>query len=248
MAKGASIKFTSYDAVPKLLELMNLHKELKKYDKIVLKVPLTDEEEKSPSIEFIEPIIKFILQNRNPVSSVFIAEGAEGADTEELFEKYGFKSLAEKYEIGLIDLNTSEVEEVMDGEFLKFQDIKYPKILKDSFLISVTKLMENEETMISGALPNMLGAFPLRYYKGFFSKTKNKLRDYPIKYAIHDITKCKMPDFSIIDASEQGRILAGLPLEMDKQSAKLVGFDWKNIPYLKLIEESISEEEITSPQ
>jgi len=51
--------------------------------------------------------------------------------------------------------------------------------------------------------------------------------------------KCKMPNLAIIDASEKDQIIIGQALEMDKQSAKLLGLDWKNT-YLKLIDESFS--------
>ena len=90
----------------------------------------------------------------------------------------------------------------------------------------------------------MLGAFPANNYKGFFSRTKSKIRKWPIKYAIHDVLKCKVPDFAIMDSSEKGVILAGLPHEIDKQAAKLLALDWKDIGHLKLIEESFLEEQI----
>jgi len=244
MAKGASIQFKSYDeSVSKLLELLNLQAELKKYDKIVLKPYLGNPIEDSTSVEFMEPILKFCLDNKNPVTEVFIAEGADGHDTTELFRKLGYNRLAEKYGIGLIDLNDTETEEIMNEDFLKFTSINYPKILIGSFLISIPKLMENEETEISGSLANMLGAFPSGYYAGLFSSTKNKIRKWPIKYSIHDIIKCKSPDFAIVDASTRGAIFAGLPLEIDKQSAGALGKAWRDVSHIKLIEDSLSLEE-----
>ena len=63
MAKGASIKFSSYEeSVPKLLNALKLENELKKYDKIVLKISLKDYEEFTP-VEFAEPILKFCMEN-----------------------------------------------------------------------------------------------------------------------------------------------------------------------------------------
>ncbi|MEM4271956.1 MAG: hypothetical protein QXD13_02630, partial [Candidatus Pacearchaeota archaeon] len=35
-----------------------------------------------------------------------------------------------------------------------------------------------------------------------------------------------------------GKILAGFPLEIDKQVAKLFGLDWKTIGYLRLLEQN----------
>jgi uncharacterized protein (DUF362 family) len=242
MVKGASIKYKSYDeTIPKLLEILKLGKELKKYDKIVLKPYLSESEEHSTPPEFVESVLKFCLKNKNPVAEVFIAEGADGYVTEELFDSLGYKKLAEKYSVGLIDLNDSETSEIEDPYFLKFSSINYPKILSESFVISLPKLEENEETTILTSLSNMLGAFPAKFYSGWFSKAKTKIRSWPIKHSIHDIIRCKMPEFAVVDASERGMILAGLPLEIDKQSAKLLNLNWKNVPHIKLLDEEFAE-------
>lgn len=248
MAKGVSIKFRSYsETVPRLLELINLGKEIKKHSKIVLKPHLTaieGEKTSSTPVAFVEQVLRFCLKNKNPVSEVFIAEGADGVDTAELFDKLGYSKLAERYGVGLIDLNNTEVEKVEAYDFMKFSEVYYPKILKDNFVISLPVLVKDEETTFQGALSNMLGAFPSKYYKGFFSKTKSKIRKWPIKYSIHDVLKCKVPDFAIMDSSEKGVVLAGLPQEVDKQAAKLLGLDWKAVDYMKLIGESFLEDAI----
>ena len=240
--KGASMKFKSYDeTVPKLLGILKLQRELKKHDKIVLKPFLTSSAENSTPRDFVESVLKFVLEHKNPVAEVFIAEGADGEDTPELFGVLGYDKLAEKYDISLVDLNKTETQTVQNPAFLKFDEVYYPKILLESFVISLPKLGFSEETVVNASLSNMLGAFPAEHYKGFFSKAKNKIRKWPIKYSVHDIIKCKLPDFSAVDGSEQSAILAGLPLEIDKQSAKLLGKEWKEIPYLKLIDESLAE-------
>jgi uncharacterized protein (DUF362 family) len=233
MVKGVSIKFKSYEeTIPKLLDLIQLQKELKKYDKIVLK----------PSLVYSDyPQLEYCIKNKNPVAEVFIAEGADGIDTFDLFDAHGFKDLAEKYSIGLIDLNSTETQQIEHPDFQRFQSIHYPTILRDSFVISLPKLSEDSETEIASSISNMLGAFPSSHYKGYFSKTKNKIRKWPIKYSIHDIIKCKPPEFAIIDASEQGHILAGHPLEMDKQASKLLGREWKTVQHLKLLDDSMPQ-------
>lgn len=242
MAKGVSIKFRSYsETVPRLLELINLGKELKKHSKIILKPYLSPiEGDKSPStpVAFTEQVLRFCLKNKNPVAEVFIAEGADGVDTMDLFHKLGYTKLAERYAVGMIDLNNAEVQSVEQHDFLKFKEIHYPKILKDGFIISLPPLVKDEESTFIGALSNMVGAFPSSHYKGFFSKKKSKIRKWPMKYSIHDILKCKMPEFAVIDSSEKGVILAGVPQEVDKQAAKLIGVDWKEVGHIRLVEEN----------
>src|SRR3989344_8078930 len=109
MAKGLSVKFKSYEAtIPKILDVIGLSKELKKYDKIVLKPGLFSDIKEDPQntrIDFVDVILKYIIGNKNPVAEVFIAEGSDGNDTLLLFDKFGYKTLAEKYDISLIDLN-----------------------------------------------------------------------------------------------------------------------------------------------
>jgi uncharacterized protein (DUF362 family) len=242
MAKGVSIKFQSYEfSVPKILDIIKLGDELKKHNTIVLKPSLRNIESLNTEAEFTEAVLRYCLENKRPEAKILIAEGSDGADTEEVFEKTGYRSLAERYGVGLVDLNTAEVEEIMDGEFLKFDKIMYPKILLENFVISLPRLSDDSELEISGALANMLGAFPSAYYQGIFSKKKNKIRKWHMKFSIHDILKCKMPDLAVIDASEQGSILAGVPLDMDFQSAKLLGKDAKAIQHLRLISQSFPE-------
>jgi len=243
MAKGISIKFKSYEeTVPKILQLIKLDAELKKHEKIVLKPALKNSSSFNTSVEFAEQILKYCLSNKNPDAKIFIAEGSEGENTMDMFEKTGYKNLSEKYSIGLIDLNNSEIENVSKSRFAKFETIKYPKILLESFVISLPVLAEDPELEYQISLSNMIGAFPASHYKGLFSKQKNKIRNWPIKYSLHDLILCKMPELAIIDASNYGAIIAGVPFEMDKQAMKLLGKEWKTATHLRLISESLPEE------
>lgn len=242
MAKGIGVSFRTYsETIPKLLQLIGLENELKKHSRIILKPSLNADESKkaqNTNLEFVEEVLKFCIAKKNPVAEILIAEGADGVDTMELFNHLGYAQLAEKYSIGLIDLNNAEVETTNSSDFVKFSEIHYPKILKDSFVISLPKLAADPEFVLAASLSNMLGAFPAKYYKGFFSRTKSKIRKWSIRYSIHDINQCKEPNLALIDASEKGKIFAGKPLEVDKQAAKVFSLDWKNIGYLRLIEQT----------
>jgi len=244
MVKGVSVKFGNYqETIPKLLKLIGFDKEIKKHESIVLKPDLMKGIKGARTgIEFVETILKYCMENKNPGSEVFIAEGCDGHSTDDIFDEFGYRRLSEKYGVGLIDLNNTDFESVGNPEFLRFDNIYYPSVLKDAFLVSLPVLKGDDEFEMAGALSNMIGAFPARHYKGFFSTGKNKIRKWNLKYSVHDINLCKMPDFALIDASEHGYILAGQPLEMDKQGARLLGFDWKEIGYLKLLDDTLSEE------
>ena len=243
MVKGLSMKFQSFEeTVPKILRIIKLDKEIKKHHSIIIKPSISsDNSVTSTPSELVHAVAEFCIEHKNPVTDVFIAEGVDGADTLERFEELGYNEVAEKLGVGLIDLNTSEIENLEPYQTERFEEIAYPKILIDSFIITLPKLFEDDEIGLNGALSSMLGAYPGDHYKGFFSRTKSKLRRFPIHFSIHDILACKMPDLTLTDASEYGVLLAGRPLEVDKQSAKLLGREWHEYPYLKLLEERFSE-------
>jgi uncharacterized protein (DUF362 family) len=241
MVKGVSVRFKSYtETIPNLLKLIKFDSEIKRHDKIALKPNLIKGDEKSTPVDFVEQVLKFCVENKNPGTEVVIVEGCDGRNTMDVFEELGYTKLAEKYGVGLVDLNKADSDEVENSEFLRFEKIMYPKILNESFVVSLPAMHEDEEIEVSGSLDNMVGAFPARHYKSLFSTGKNKLKKWPAKYVVHDILKCKLPEFSVIDASQKGIILAGQPIEMDKQAASLLGKDWKSVAHLRLIDESFS--------
>ncbi|MEK6908620.1 MAG: DUF362 domain-containing protein [Nanoarchaeota archaeon] len=243
MVKGLAVRLKSYgETIPKVLNLIKLSDELKKHKNIIIKIHLIPgHPENSTKIEFLEPLIQFCVTNKNPGSDIILAEGCDGAETRDLFDEGGFTRLAEKYSIGLIDLNESSSVEVQNPEFLRFKSIHYPDLLLNSFIITATPARQHPDLVFSASLDTMLGAFPGYKYRGFFSNMKKKLREHPTKYQIHDILKCKMPDLAIIDAGEKGFLITGKPLDMDKQATKLFGLDWNNVPHIRLVDESFSQ-------
>ncbi|MDP1695321.1 MAG: DUF362 domain-containing protein [archaeon] len=250
MTKGVSVKFNSYSAtVPALLKVIKLQDELKKHQRIIIKPSLRQVYTKNTEIKLVEAVLRFCLEHKSPDTELLIAEGSDGEDTGEMFEIFGYKKLAERYSVGLVDLNESEVEEKVNSEFSRFDKIYFPKILLDSFVISLVPLADDEETEIHGSLANMLGAYPAKYYKGFLSKSKSKIRKWPLKYSIYDIIKCKVPNLAVVDASSKGVLLAGQPLEVDKQAAKLLEKDWKQVGYLRLVNEMFTiKKDNTAPK
>lgn len=236
MTKGVAIKFKSYqETVPALLSAIKLDSELKKHTNIILKPNLTTDPATSTPAAFVEAVVAFCAQHKNAGAEVLIAEGAEG-NTQELFDTYGYKELAEKYGVGLIDLNQADCEEIRHTDFLAHESIMYPKLLKEGFIISLPLLAKHTNHDMTGSLATMRGAYPSKHYKGWFSREKNKIQG-PHKHQIHDILVCGMPHLALIDAHEQGYVLVGQPLDVDKQAAKLLGLDWRSVGHLRVSDE-----------
>ncbi|HVY01200.1 MAG TPA: DUF362 domain-containing protein [Candidatus Nanoarchaeia archaeon] len=239
MAKGVSAKFTSYsDTIPRLLKVIKFDQEIKNHNLIVLKPFARDKLSPTTSPAFLEQVLRFCLENKSPDAKVIIAEGSDGIDTLEFFSELGYKKLAERYNIGVVDLNNSELEETRSPYFTKFEEVHFPKILKEGYVISLPPLSEDRELGAITAISNMVGAFSSKKYKGFFSKNKNKIRQWPIAYSVNDISLCKMPDFALIDASQKGFLIAGKALDADKEASKLVSKDGKGLVFLKIVEET----------
>lgn len=240
MVKGVSIALKSYEeTIPRVLKVIKLDLELKNHSQIIIKPHLGLEKDHNTPAALVAQIVRFCMHFKNSDASVFIAEGADGADTMELFNEEGYRAVAEKYGVGLIDLNKSEAETIGSNEFVGFETMHYPSMLKDSFIISVPKLVPHDDLHFTGALANMRGVFPGRHYKGLFSSRKSKLDAYPLKYQVHDINVVGMPHLAVIDASSYGKVLVGRPIDMDRQAAHLLSIDPKSVSYLRMIEETL---------
>lgn len=241
MAKGVSIKFKSYaESVPNVLRLVKLEQEIKKHSRIVLKPYVSLESGKSTDAGFLEEVVKFCISNKAEGSEIVIADGLDGGDTTEMFDTLGYTRIAEQKGISIVDLNKAECESVSTNDFVSFGNIMYPSILRSSFVVSMPSLQADEKMQLTGSLASMIGAFPARHYKGIFSSRKSKLDDVSMKNKIHDIIMCKMPDLAVIDAKGKGMLVVGQPLEMDKQAAKMLGMDWRNVAHLRMIEDSLN--------
>lgn len=247
MVKGVSAKFVSYEeTVPRFLKFIKFDQSIKGHTVIVLKPSLKNLRAHNTPVAFIEEVLKFCLAHKEPAASILIAEGSDGDETLDVFEHAGYHKLAEKYNVSLVDLNTAETEEIQNGEFMRFESIYYPKLLLSSFLITLPRLGPDDEFEVQDSLTTMLGAFPADHYRGLFSTIKNKLRRFPLKYAVHDILRCKMPNASLIDASDYGVILAGKPLELDKEAMRIMGKDWRSLQHLRLADESFTQTAIAA--
>lgn len=244
MVKGVSIKFKSYfETIPRLLEVTKFDNLIKQQKLIVLKPFLRDSVSKSTSSEFLESVLQFCMKHKQPEAQIVIAEGSDGEDTFDLFNEKGYKKLAEKYNISLVDLNTAECEEIFPTFSRSLSSIYYPKMLSEGFVVSLPKLSSDFELEAVTSLSNMIGAYPSKYYSGWFSSKKNKLRKFSMKDAVHDIVRCKSPEIAVIDASDYGTIFIGNPLEIDKQAVNLLGKEWKSIGFLRFLSESTMHDE-----
>jgi len=244
----ASVRFSSYkESVPFVLDKLDVGKVLCKQSKIILKPNLTCNKQPpvTTPVSFVKEVLNYCLDYSK--GKILIAEGSGGSNTGDCYRDLGYLDLAKKYSIKLIDLNEEEVVVKKSSSFKKFRYIYFPKVLDDSFLISLPVLKEHGEAKVTISLKNMLGCFPKEEYKGekYEGSWKAKMHQWLIDYSIHDILVCKFPDLAIVDAStgqiggevwgtpkKFGLILAGDPLGVDKEGAEILGKNWRKIKHI----------------
>ncbi len=186
------------------------------------------------------------------VKEITVAEGSGTGDTIENFRKLGYSRL----DAGLIDLDKEETAVLPVSRHKVWKEITVPEILLDKFIISVPVLKEHSMLGVTISLKNMIGILPAKHYSGYWTYKKSQVHKYDTSGCITDIISVVKPAWAIVDATigMKGSHLSGTPLqpplnlvygssdplEADKFGCELLGRNWKEIPYLRMISGSSS--------
>jgi len=104
----------------------------------------------------VEGVIKYLKQHE--VNEIIIGEGSGFADTFEAFRNAGIDTVANKWNVQLVDLNKDEFVEVRPTNPLSLKKVKIAKTALESTIISVPKLKLHRIANVSLSLKNMMGA------------------------------------------------------------------------------------------
>lgn len=245
-----SVKFEDYPSIEDLLSAMAADKIFKKQKRIILKpnlvtnkpYPITTD----PAV--VEEIIKYIKDCSK--GEIIIAEGS-GDDTIKNYKDLGYESLGKKYNLRLIDLNYTEVEILENPNARVLKEFYFPKILKDSYIISIANLKEHHsEAKVTFTLKNMFGIGPGQYYSFNIRGrpwTKETFHDLGINDSIIDINTYRLPDMGIVDGriavfgtelggstKKHGRIYGSYNcIALDAFCAKILGHNPRDIKYIE---------------
>lgn len=245
------IDFISYSqSVPALLSALQAEEIVRAQHTIIIKPNLINDS--PPPIttpaECCQAIIDFIRSCSEAL--IVIAEGCgqPGLETDAVFERLGYTDLAREKDVLLLDLNTAKLVRLQDPARPVFPQMYLPRIVMDNYLISVPVLKAHSLAAITGALKNMLGAAPPKYYSGRHGTWKKAAFHARMQQAISDVTAYRHPDLSIMDASvgmaeyhlggpacdpPVGKLVGGYdPWEVDREGARLLGLDWTKIGHL----------------
>jgi len=134
----------------------------------------------------IESLIKYLKQFD---CEIIIAEGSGvGHNTLQVFEKTGYKKLAKKFNVKLMDLNTCERIE----HKWKYGTIKLPKIMEDCEYINVPTLKTHTITGVTLGTKNQKGLLDFN--------TKKQFHTIGVNESVRELANVIQPSLTIINA------------------------------------------------
>jgi len=247
----ATVDFSTYhESISLTLDKIGAKEVFAKQSAILIKPNLTNASRHpvTTSVECCEAVVEYVRSCSN--ADIIIAEGPgdPSLETEEIFDLLGYRRMAIREGIPLVDLNTAPLKKLKNKDCPVFPEMYLPEIAFTHFIISVPVLKAHSLATMTGTLKNMMGFAPPKYYSGNFGVWKKAAFHGNMHQAIIDLNRYRRADLSLMDSTigladhhlggsrcnpPVNKIIAGFnPLEVDRAAATLLGLDWKRIPHL----------------
>jgi uncharacterized protein (DUF362 family) len=174
-----------------------------------------------------------------------------------VFDNLGYTELAASLNIPLINLHSGDIVEVPLSNGLAAKSVKIHKTLVDVDLVCSVPMMKTHSlATVTLAMKNLIGLYPgTEYYsaRSWLHDRAAEKGSYGVAYEILDMNHAVTTGLSIIDATtamegngpssgtlvDMGLIVAGTsPLATDMVGATLMGFEFSDIPFLRLAHET----------
>ena len=251
MNDTAQIEFVSYrDSIPRVLDAIGAAGVLKEQTAVLIKPNLVNASAFPVTTppECVEAIIEYVRSCSQ--AAIVIGEGCGDAnlETSQVFDKLGYRDLAKRHDVELVDLNLAPLEELNNVDCPVFPRIYLPEIALSHFLLSVPVLKAHSFSEITGTLKNMIGLAPPKHYSGQYGTWKKAVFHNQMHQSIIDLNRYRTPDLSLMDATvgmpdfhlggahcdpPLNRLIAGFdPVAVDRMGAELLGLEWQSIAHL----------------
>ena len=246
-----STSFTSWqESVPPLLEAVGLVDHLGVAKRIMLKPNLVEPQQPpiTTPVELVEVLVNYI-HNSRPNLEIIVGEGCGSSsnDTWQIFETLGYNRLADLPYVTLMDLNEAPLVHLQNKACQRWPEMYLPKIVFESFLISVPVLKAHSLAGVTLSMKNMIGLAPPAHYQQGGNWKKASFHQ-GIQEAVYDLNCYRTPDFTLLDATigmqeahlwgptcdpPPNRLAAGYdPVAIDSYGCNLLGFKWNTIGHL----------------
>ena len=165
----ATVEFSSYhESVASVLDTIGAKEVLTRQSAILIKPNLTNASRHpvTTPADCCEAVVEYVRSCSK--ASIVIGEGAgdPSLETHQIFDLLGYKKMADRHGIPLVDLNTSAVKKLENPECSVFPEMYLPEIAFTHFIISIPVLKAHSLATITGTLKNMMGFAPPKYYSG----------------------------------------------------------------------------------
>jgi uncharacterized protein (DUF362 family) len=213
------------------------------YSRVLIKPNLcTDKSAESGATtdpKLVEGIICFLRKAASPCEIAIVESNTAVADADELFELLGYTTLAEKYDVPLINLSDDKQHKLTLDDGAILSTITVPEtLLFSDFLISVPKLKTMCDQKITCALKNQFGLLPKKHratYHPFLAEM------------LVDINRLYLPDLFIVDGivamegfgpsegnpKHTGLIICGNDaVAVDATVSRIMGFNPEKVPHV----------------
>lgn len=251
----AEVEFKDYKvSIKKALNEIGATEILKKHNKILIKPNCinTSPHPVTTPPECCAAVIEYVKEC-SPDAEIVIGEGcgSSSEETDYVFKALGYDKIAKEYSVALVDMNYAPLRKIKNLECKVFSTMFLPEMAFTHYLISIPVLKAHSLAEFTGALKNMMGLAPPKYYSGTHGSWKKAVFHERMQQSLIDFLSYRKPDLSIMDATiglpdyhlggsecnpPLNKILAGFDsYEVDRRGAAMIGLDWKTIRYLSEI-------------
>ncbi|MEE8574305.1 MAG: DUF362 domain-containing protein [Thermodesulfobacteriota bacterium] len=210
-----------------------------------LKPPITT------PVGIVEAAVDFIA-TAAPKAEIIVADGTGSLDydTFHCFDELGYTDMAHRMEdrgVRLMDLNTEPTVCLSPPGLKAWPEIHLPKIIMESYLISIPVLKAHTLSGVTLTMKNMFGAAPPEFYQQGGNWRKSAFHER-IHESVFDVNLCRTPDFTLLDATvgmstahlwgpecdpPVGLIVCGFdPVAIDACGTELLGRDPDSIGHI----------------
>jgi uncharacterized protein (DUF362 family) len=193
-------------------------------------------------------VIGFVRKYSRAPIVVAEGSGAVHLDTATVFARLGYRDLARRLKVELLDLNQAPTIKLRDERCRMFPEMWLPRAVFSHVLISLPVLKFHSLCRFTGSMKNMMGLLPPRRYAGGSGSWKKAAFHQRLDAAIVELNRYRSPDFTVMDASvglsdhhlggaccdpPAGRMLAGGDARaVDREAAAVLGVDWRKVGHL----------------
>lgn len=251
MNQIARVEFVSYrESIAEVLDAIGAARVLERQSAVLIKPNLINASSFpiTTAPQCVDAIIEYVRSRSR--ATIVIGEGCGDPrlETAEVFERLGYRELAARRGVDLVDLNQAPCEELRNESCPVFPRMYLPKLALSHFLVSVPVLKAHSLAKITGTLKNMIGLAPPKHYSGQYGTWKKAVFHKRIQQAIIDLNRYRTPDLSLLDATvgmpdfhlggahcdpPLNTLVAGFnPADVDREGARLLGLEWTSVSHL----------------